>query len=94
MINKTLGRIPVIKACCRLYFDGQHDRWVLTAPQQAIFLDALSLLILQACDGHCSAQQIAGSIASFAEIQRVSESDVLGILHDFERRGVLQIAAN
>ena len=89
MSNDALGRIPVIHDSCRLYFDGQHDRWVLKAPQRAVFLDTLSLLILQACDGCCSARQIAGSIAACERHARVSEGEVVALLLDFERRGFL-----
>lgn len=80
---------PVLKADCQLYFDGQHNRWVLKAPQQLVFPDKLTLIALQACDGICSAAQIARSLASFSDLNHVSEFDVLDVLEEFERRGFL-----
>ena len=93
MMTTTLGRIPVLKEECQLYFDGKHDRWVLKAPQQAVFLDRLTLLVLQACDGCCSEQQIISSVATFPELVGVSEMDVSDILAEFEQRGFIQAQA-
>jgi hypothetical protein len=93
MMTTTLGRIPVLKDECQLYFDGKHDRWVLKAPQQAVFLDKLTLLVLQACDGQCSEQQIITSVATFAGLDCVSERDISDILAEFERRGFIQALA-
>lgn len=93
MKTTTLGRIPVLKEGCQLYFDGKHDRWVLKAPQQAVFLDKLTLLVLQACDGYCSEQQIIASVTTFPELAGVSERDVGDILAEFEQRGFIQAQA-
>ncbi|WP_432472988.1 hypothetical protein [Amphritea sp. HPY] len=93
MKTTTLGRIPVLKDECQLYFDGKHDRWVLKAPQQAVFLDKLTLLVLQACDGYCSEQQIIASVATFPELGGISERDVSDILAEFEQRGFIQVQA-
>ncbi|MBU2965454.1 hypothetical protein Q4508_08575 [Amphritea sp. 2_MG-2023] len=82
---------PVLKADCQLYFDGQHNRWVLKAPQQLVFPDRLSLMTLQACDGYCSGAQIARSLATFDDLNNVTEFDVLDVLEEFERRGFIAV---
>lgn len=91
MITAMPGLTPVLKADCKLYFDGQHDRWVLKAPRQLIFPDRLTLITLQACDGSCSGAQIARSLASFSELKNVTEYDVLDVLEEFERRGFISV---
>jgi len=93
MKTKTLGRIPVLKDDCRLYFDGQHDRWVLTAPHQMVFPDDRTLIVLQACDGCCSEQQIIRSLVTFSDLKGISSSDIEEILEEFERRGFIHSAA-
>ena len=89
MITVMPVLVPVLNADCRLHFDGQHNRWVLKAPQQIIFPDQLTLIVLQACDGSCSGQQIACSLASFPPWGNVTEEDVLDVLDEFERRGFI-----
>ncbi|MDO6564566.1 hypothetical protein Q4488_14360 [Amphritea sp. 1_MG-2023] len=91
MITAMPELTPILKADCKLYFDGQHNRWVLKAPQQLVFPDQLSLITLQACDGHCSSAQIARSLASFSALKNVTEFDVLDVLADFERRGFISV---
>ncbi|WP_428035064.1 hypothetical protein [Amphritea sp.] len=91
MITAMPGLMPVLNADCRLYFDGQHNRWVLKGPQQLIFPDRLTLITLQACDGNCSGAQIARSLASFPDLNNVTEFDVLDVLEEFERRGFLSV---
>ncbi len=89
MIAAMPELVPVLNANCRLYFDGQHNRWVLKAPQQIIFPDQLTLIVLQACDGSCCGKQIAHSLALFPALGSVSEEDVLDVLDEFERRGFI-----
>jgi hypothetical protein len=89
MIAAMPELVPVMNADCRLYFDGQHNRWVLKAPQQIIFPDKLTLIVLQACDGSCSGRQIAYSLASSSALDSITEDDVLDVLDEFERRGFI-----
>ena len=93
MIASLPQMTPVLNTGCQLYFDGQHDRWVLKAPQQIIFPDHLTLLVLQACDGCCNGAEIVSAItANYASLP-VSESAVLDILDEYERRGFLSVRA-
>ncbi|UTW04682.1 hypothetical protein KDX31_06685 [Amphritea atlantica] len=91
MITAMPGLMPVLKADCKLYFDGQHNRWVLKGPRQLIFPDRLTLMTLQACDGSCTGAQIARSLASFSELKNITEYDVLDVLEEFERRGFISV---
>ncbi len=89
MIAAMPELVPIFNADCRLYFDGRHNRWVLKAPQQIIFPDQLTLIVLQACDGSCSGKQIAHSLALFSALDSVTEEGVLDVLDEFERRGFI-----
>lgn len=89
MIAAMPELVPMLNSDCRLYFDGQHNRWVLKAPQQIIFPDQLTLIVLQACDGSCSGRQVAHSLASLPALDNVTEDDVLNVLDEFERRGFI-----
>lgn len=93
MIAAMPELVPVLSTNCRLYFDGQHNRWVLKAPQQIIFPDQLTLIVLQACDGNCTGRQIAHLLASFSALDSITEDDVLDVLDDFERRGFISVQA-
>ncbi len=89
MIATMSELVPILNTDCRLYFDGQHNRWVLKAPQQIIFPNQLTLVVLQACDGSGSGKQIAHSLASFPAEDSITEADVLDVLEEFERRGFI-----
>ena len=91
MIAATPERVPILSAHCRLYFDGQHNRWVFKAPQQIMFPDQFTLTVLQACDGRCSEQQIAHSLVACSTRDNVTIDDVLDLLDEFERRGYLSV---
>ena len=94
MIAALPEMTPVLNTECQLYFDGQHDRWVLKAPQQVIFPDHLTLRVLQACDGCCNGAQIVDSLSAEASSGQVSEDDVLDILDEYERRGFLSVSVS
>ena len=91
MIATMPERVPALSAHCRLYFDGQHNRWVFKAPQQIMFPDQFTLAVLQACDGHCSEQQIARSLVACSTRESVTIDVVLDLLDEFERRGYLSV---
>lgn len=81
--------VPVLSCDCRLYFDGQHDRWVLKAPHQVTFPDRFTRTVLQACDGSCKTAQIARSLASLPELKNITETKVFDLLSELEQRGFI-----
>ncbi len=86
---------PGVKPClspqCTLYFDTQHQRWVIRAPNQVVFPDSDSLEVLLLCDGTHTIEQISGQVR---ENQPVSENrlndSARDIIKRFIRRGVLE----
>lgn len=89
-MNST-DQMPFLRPDCRLYFDGKHDRWVLKAPQQMVFPDRLTLIVLQACDGSCTPAQIVSFLKGSEHLDTVSEADVLELLDEYQRRGFLAV---
>ena len=51
--------VPSLAPDTQLYLDSQHQRWVVRAPHQVVFVDPLSLDVLRACDGKRSVAKIA-----------------------------------
>ncbi len=59
MISDSPHWVPSLAPETQLYLDSQHQRWVVRAPHQVVFVDPLSLDVLRACDGKRSVAKIA-----------------------------------
>nr|WP_067290309.1 hypothetical protein [Marinobacterium profundum] len=83
--------VPSLAAGTRLYFDSQHQRWVIKAPHQVVFLDPVSLDVLRACEGERNLVAIALSMDALNHRPGRAWLDVVtDIVRHFEARGVLR----
>jgi pyrroloquinoline quinone biosynthesis protein D len=83
-------RVPSLAASSRLYFDPRHQRWVVKAPHQVVFLDPVSLDVLRACDGQRNLAQVALCLEGLGHRPGRAWLDVVqDIVRHFEARGVL-----
>jgi hypothetical protein len=83
--------VPSLAAGTQLYFDNQHQRWVIKAPHQVVFLDPLSLDVLRACDGERNLARIALCMDALNHRPGRAWLDVVqDIVRHFEARGVLR----
>lgn len=83
--------VPSLAAGIRLYFDDQHQRWVIKAPHQVVFLDPVSLDVLRACDGERNLARIALCMEATEHRPGRAWLEVVNdIVRHFEARGVLR----
>ncbi|UTW13419.1 hypothetical protein [Marinobacterium rhizophilum] len=91
MTPESPCRVPSLAAGSRLYFDPRHQRWVVKAPHQLVFLDPVSLDVLRACDGRRNLAQIACCLDGLGHRPGRAWLDVVkDIVRHFEVRGVLR----
>jgi hypothetical protein len=91
MMPNSPCRVPCLAPDTRLYFDNQHQRWVVRAPHQMVFLDPLSLDVLRACDGDRTLARIAQHLDALGQSPGRAWLDlVTDVVRYFEVRGVLR----
>ena len=82
---------PSLSPMCSLYFDNQHQRWVIRAPNQVVFPDSESLEVLLLCDGTKTVAEISGTLRQKdADFYKKAKDSVGEIVSRFIRRGVLE----
>ena len=85
---------PGLSPLCSLYFDKQHQRWVIRAPNQVVFPDSESLEVLLLCDGTRTVEQISEKLQQHKHFDLnhpVTTGPVEDIITRFIRRGVLEM---
>lgn len=92
MTLESPARVPQLAACTDLFFDAHCRRWVLRAPHQVVFLDALSLAVLRVCDGLHSLDEIANRLEMALCPEGLESLEaVQDIVRHFEARGILRV---
>jgi pyrroloquinoline quinone biosynthesis protein D len=83
--------VPRLAPHARLQFNKQRDQWVVQAPERVLMLDAISLDILQRCDGATTVTAIIDGLAGkySAAPRDVIARDVNALLQDLADKGVM-----
>ncbi|WP_156948191.1 hypothetical protein [Marinobacterium jannaschii] len=91
--NQLMALSPELTPRSHLYFDSRRQRWILTAPNQLVMPDPLSLDILLCCDGeHATAEIADGLDRSLHELAAPSREITAEIVSGFMQRGFLKVA--
>jgi len=82
---------PAFARWARLHEDRARQRQVILAPERAYELDAISLLVLQRCDGHTSVADMAAQFAAqFSAPLEVIQRDVVNVLQGLADKVLLR----
>ena len=83
--------IPVIPDHVRFEYDEKGKKWVLLAPERALFPDPIATEVLKKCDGKISIQLIGEDLAKKykAPVEIIVE-DITNMLQDLADKGFLK----
>ena len=83
--------VPIIPSHVRFEYDGKGKKWVLLAPDRALFPDKIAVQILKKCNGKDNIQNIAEDLAKIykAPAEKIIE-DIKLMLQDLADKGFLK----
>ncbi len=88
LLNKDSA--PKLKSFVKLRHDQGRDRWVILAPERILTPDAISVEVLNLCDGERTITAIATKLAkTYNAPTEVIESDITTMLQDLSDKGYL-----
>ena len=81
---------PRLSRHVKMRHDAARDRWAILAPERVFTPDAISVAVLQLCDGERSVTGIAAELAQTysAPAERIL-ADIVPLLQDLADKGVV-----
>lgn len=80
--------IPKLAKKARLKFDRHSGQHMLIYPERGLALNDSAAAIVKRCDGTRSVKAIADELGREAGVD--VESDVIGVLEDLQKKGLLE----
>ena len=81
---------PKLKNFVKLRHDKGRDRWVILAPERILTPDAISVEVLNLCNGERTIAAIAANLAkTYSAPTEVIENDITTMLQDLSDKGYL-----
>jgi len=83
--------VPIIPSHVRFEYDEKGKKWVLLAPERALFPDQIAVEVLKKCNGKSSIQIIGEELAKVykAPVDKIVE-DITIMLQDLADKGFLK----
>ena len=83
--------VPIIPNHVRFEYDEKGKKWVLLAPERALFPDQIAVEVLKKCNGKDNIQNIAEDLAKIykAPSEKIVE-DIKVMLQDLADKGFLK----